>query len=121
MVYILPMSNERHTLLKSTRTLREAVPKTRETRGETVIILHGNEFTHVALGTIAKSHITLTDVHQLSRPLQWLEMPLIIPVRLRNHARRIFTTGGRLPPKTGQAILAALVHLAPETKARLAK
>ncbi len=120
--YVLPLSDERLVLLERNGSLTEPVTSSfKKVQHEIVLILRKNEFTHVASGHISRGRITLSSVQRLKRPLQWLEMPLIIPVRLRNHARRIFTTGGRLPPKTGAAILAALAHLAPEIKTHLAQ
>lgn len=120
MLYVLPLKDAPYALFQHSPTFTEPVPATARAGSETVLILRGKEFTHIATGTVAKGHMTLSKIIRLPRPIQWLELPLIIPPRLRNHARRIFTTGGRLPPKTGQAIRAALLHLMPSMKQHLA-
>lgn len=120
MVYVLRLESKRHAFLETEATFTEAIhPLARKSSAEAVLVLHGKQFTHIATGDIHKGRITLRHVTRLVRPLQLLEMPLIIPARLRPHAQRIFTSGGRLPPKTNAAILKALAYLMPELKSRL--
>ncbi len=79
-----------------------------------VLIKKGEAITHVAMGSSAKKMMTLTDIRRLPRPIQLLELPAIIPRRLITHAVRIFKSGGRLPPKTAESILAALKQQLPK-------
>jgi hypothetical protein len=119
MVYVLPLTEERHAYLETGPTFAEPVVASRRKQREIVLILRGKVFTHIARGTIARGSITLTDVQRLPRSLQWSELPSIIPKRLIAHAMRVFTTGGRLPPKTGAAILAALAYLVSDLRTYL--
>lgn len=119
MAYVLVISDEQSATFAEKPVANFPVPPGNRRGKETVLVLRGKEFTHVATGMISKGHISLSGIVRLGRPLQWVELPLIIPARLRPHAQRIFISGGRLPPKTGAAILGALAYLMPDLKNRL--
>ncbi len=119
MVYVLPLSDARHALVGSSPSLTEPAPAVRSQMQDIVLIQRGKEFTHLARGTFQRGSVTLAEIQPLTRPIQLLELPEFIPKRLLGHALRVFRGGGRVPPKTSIATLAALAHLMPEMRTYL--
>ena len=106
MAYVLKLDDWQYSqLIKGA-----PVPSPRMRSSEVILIERNDAFTHIARG----GGRTLADVRLLARPIPFLELPAIIPHRLIGHALHTFRLGGRLPPKTGAAILSALEHLHPD-------
>lgn len=116
MAYVLPLSGERLQALEAGGPLVEPTNKMRAKRRDIVLVQRGQEFTHIAVGTPAKGGVSLSEIRRFRRPLQFLEIPAVMPKRLLPHALRVFRTGGVLPPKTGKAVLDSIAYLMPELR-----
>lgn len=115
MVYALILSEERHAALRQSAdtigTFAESIPSSAKRNNETVLVHIRAQCTHVATGDSNKRTMALRDIRRLPRPIPLLELPGLIPRRLVTHAIRVLHRGGRFPPKTGEAMLAALAHV----------
>jgi hypothetical protein len=116
MVYILRLSDERARAFgrqARTGSTVEPIKSSAKVSNEMVLILSREQFTHRATGESAQRRLTLSNIRAFPRPIPFLELPALIPRRLVTHAIRVIHAGGRLPPKTGEAIRAALAHVFP--------
>lgn len=79
----------------------------------TVLVLSGDSLTSVATFRRGGNPVDLRSAQAVTPPLHSMELAAIIPKALIRHALRVFDAGGALPPKTGAAVLAAVIRLRP--------
>lgn len=118
MVYVFSANDEQYAALTSPTSsdvsmdipVRSAARRTKEL----VLVQYLQQCTHTAAGETGAGRLTLRTIRRLPRAVPLLELPALIPRRLQAHSLRVLHAGGRFPPKTGEAIRAALAHIFPE-------
>jgi hypothetical protein len=135
--YILKVSEDRRKiLLTSERTWRadwdavEPVDWFEYSRQVPLIILASFEdglLTHIADGRkgasagTGLSRLKMRDLEKLQTPVSFDALRHDVPKNVRKHLERVLDRGGLLPPRTMQAVVAALQKMDPTLARRLAR
>lgn len=135
--YILKVpENRREILLTSERAWRgdwdavQPVDRFNYSRQAPLIVLASFQdglLTHVADGRKGASagtglaRLKMRDLEELQTPVSFVALLHHVPAKVRKHLKRVLTNGGILPPRTMQAVVAALEELDPTLAKRLAR
>lgn len=115
MVYVLIVDEKRSQEIEESgsdgRAFTETTRDSSTRYNEMVLVQFRQQFTHMGTADSKAKRMMIREIRALPRAIPLLELPGLIPRRFITHAIRVFHQGGRLPPKTGEAILAALAHV----------
>jgi hypothetical protein len=83
--------------------------------------------THVADGRKGASagtglvRLNLSSIQELKKPIRFAAISRRAPARIRQHVRRVLEHGGKLPPKTSNAVADVMLSLEPTLANRMAR
>jgi hypothetical protein len=108
----------------------EPVPRFDHSRRAPLVVFacfDDNAITHIADGRKGNSAgrglvvLNMRSLEPLDHPVRFSELKKRAPSRLRTHLDRIFSSGGKLPPKSLGALIDILLSIQPDLVARLGR
>lgn len=129
-VLLSALEHEDYYSYRSTPSIAEPVPHFDHSRNAQLVVFASFEndmITHVADGKRGRMagtglvRLNLYDLTPLLRPIKFDELMAGVDTRVRSRLDRIINVGGRIPPKTFEAVVRRIVELDESTADRLAR
>jgi hypothetical protein len=119
-----------HSIWREEPVVAEPVPRFEHSRRAPLIVFgcfDDGAITHIADGRKGASagtglvRLNMRSLQRLRRPISFDEIIERSPPRIRPHLARVFSAGGKLPPKSLGATVDVLLGLEPQLSGRLAR